>query len=416
MATYINYGEGEDDATVQGAEWLKNIILLSQGDEAQKAFVEKFQKLHENHDTNRLYDHGPVFDLFVDYSADVFASIPELRGDDKVKEVESFFALVLSMLLLLEDEKHLDQATTRLCEVFTTSTEVVPDLRLRLLMMLYNTFNNPTFPFRYRVFKYVLDYAAKAGLFDQCMPYLEYLDAWMVDWDLPIEEKRVLFRDIAKYTRALNKRVDAFQYLKRFHLLYEGCNAEELKGVNDATVELITDAVQIPSVIQFDDLVKFDSVKALEKGTSKELVALCRVFLNGSVQDLRDFEGKNKKLFEQHDLSLPDAMSKIRLLTLATLAHGKSEISLSEVAKALDEKLENVEPWVVRAISEGFIDGRIDQLNCKVLVKSSFQRKFETDEWQFLDTKLTSWIDNLEDVIKFIGEQKQQAQAAPAGA
>jgi len=61
----------------------------------------------------------------------------------------------------------------------------------------------------------------------------------------------------------------------------------------------------------------------------------------------------------------------------------------------------------VKALSEGVIDGRIDQLNRKVLVKSSFQRKFEKEEWAFLDSKLSNWIDNLENVIKFIGEQKK---------
>lgn len=105
-------------------------------------------------------------------------------------------------------------------------------------------------------------------------------------------------------------------------------------------------------------------------------------------------------------------MSKIRLLTLATLAHGKSEIELDQVAEAIQEESDNVERWVVRAISEGFIDGRIDQLNHKVLVKSAFQRKFEKEEWKFLDSKLTQWINNLESVIKFIGDQKTLKEGA----
>merc|ERR1712050_419457 len=105
-------------------------------------------------------------------------------------------------------------------------------------------------------------------------------------------------------------------------------------------------------------------------------------------------------------MGVQDAMSKIRLLTLATLAHNRSEMTLAEIATKLEEKEENVEPWVVRAISEGVIDGRIDQLSHKVLVKSAFQRKFGNEEWKFLDTKLSQWIENLENVIKFIGDQK----------
>eukprot|EP00421_Protoceratium_reticulatum_P062799 CAMPEP_0168422984 /NCGR_PEP_ID=MMETSP0228-20121227/34074_1 /TAXON_ID=133427 /ORGANISM="Protoceratium reticulatum, Strain CCCM 535 (=CCMP 1889)" /LENGTH=417 /DNA_ID=CAMNT_0008436931 /DNA_START=71 /DNA_END=1324 /DNA_ORIENTATION=+ len=410
MATYINYGEGEDDATVQGAEWLQHVIQQRQGAEAEKAFKERFQALHGDHETNRQYNYGPVLDLFVGYSEDLFASIPELRSEERVKEVESFFALVLSMLEMLDDEQQLDRSTTRLCELFSSSAEQQPELRLRLLMMLYNTFNNPAFPVRYRVFKSIIDYSAKAGLFDQVLPYLEYLDAWMVDWDpyLSVDDKRTLFRDIARYMRALNKRLDAFQYLKRFHQLYQG---EALDVINnekviDSTIELLKDAVQLPSVIQFDDILGFDTVKALGKTKQADFVTLCDTFLSGTVNDLRDFHKRHGALFEEHGLSLPDAMSKIRLLTLATLAHGRPEVSLAEVAAALEESEDNVERWVVRAISEGFIDGRIDQLNHKVLVKSSFQRKFEKEEWGFLDSKLTQWVDNLESVIKFIGEQK----------
>jgi len=70
---------------------------------------------------------------------------------------------------------------------------------------------------------------------------------------------------------------------------------------------------------------------------------------------------------------------------------------------------------VVRALSEGVIDGRIDQLNHKLLVKSSFQREFGKKEWAFLDSKLSQWTENLENVIKFIGEQKKLREgSAPA--
>merc|ERR1712151_495305 len=107
-------------------------------------------------------------------------------------------------------------------------------------------------------------------------------------------------------------------------------------------------------------------------------------------------------------------MSKIKLLTLATLAQSRSEMSLAEVAQGLEESEDNVERWVVRAISEGVIDGRIDQLNHEVLVKSAFQREFGKAEWKFLDDKLTQWTENLEHVIKFIGEQKKIRESTVA--
>jgi len=420
MATYIIYGEAEQDATMQGAEWLQGIIQSQQGPEAEQKFVESFQKLREDSDP----DSAAVFNLFLDFSEDLFSAIPEVvssgRSEDRAKEVESFFALVLSMLMTFEDSDALDKSTERLCKLFGKSTEQQPELRLRLLMMLYNTFNNPSMPHRYRVFKHIVDYAAKAGLFDQILPYLEYLDSWMVDWegadDLKDQDKHTLFWDLSNYMRTLGKRVDAFLYLKRFAQLFQGAKEAELTSakVQDATTLLLKDALQLPSVIQFDDILAYDTVKACAKGKHAKLVDLCKLFLNGDVADLDSFYKKNGAVFKDNEIIFQDAMSKMRLLTLATKVHGKSEISLQEVATALEEKDDDVERWVVRALSEGVIDGRIDQLNHKVLVKSAFQREFGKAQWAFLDSKLSCWTENLENVIKFIGEQKKIKEAAVA--
>mmetsp|Transcript_61546 Transcript_61546/g.133202 ORF Transcript_61546/g.133202 Transcript_61546/m.133202 type:complete len:421 (-) Transcript_61546:101-1363(-) len=406
MTTFINYSSvGDDDATVQGAEWLQRTILQQQGPEAEQEFVNKFQEVYNALESSR-FDYGPVFDLFVEHSEELFHAKPEVSALD----LESFFALVLQTLLQIEDQDHLERAVQTLCDLFSGGSGQA-ELRLRLLMMLYNTWTPPT---RYRVFKRILEHAAKTELFDQVVGYLEHLDDWMEEWApvLTVEDKRELHCNISSYMRAMGKRVDAFQHLKKYSLLFQGesseaCNA---KPVREVTIQLLKDAVQLPTVIQFDDILAYDTVKALAttKTDHKDLVDLCKVFLSGTVNDLRDFHTKNKKLFgdKEDQLSFEDTMSKIRLLTLATLAHGRAEIDLAEVAAALEESEDNVEPWVVRAISEGVIDGRIDQLNRKVLVKSSFQRTFEKKEWAFLDTKLSQWIDNLENVIVFIGEQK----------
>eukprot|EP00930_Biecheleria_cincta_P024386 TRINITY_DN1745_c0_g1_i1.p1 TRINITY_DN1745_c0_g1~~TRINITY_DN1745_c0_g1_i1.p1 ORF type:complete len:416 (-),score=93.70 TRINITY_DN1745_c0_g1_i1:325-1572(-) len=407
MATYINYGEGEEDATVQGAEWLQS-VLQSQGSDADKTFAEKFKELYTNQESSSNFDYGPVFDLFVDYSMDLFASVPENRPDERLKEIESWFALVFNMLLLLEDPDHLDKATTRFCKLFECSVEQQPELRLRLLMMLYNTFNNPTFEFRYRVFKYAVDYAAKAGLFDQMLPYLDYLDSWMKDWEayLTIEDKRTLYFDLSTYLRGMGKKVDAFLYLKKYHKLFLGASADALTEAEAATVQLIKDAITLPNVFQFDDIVALDTVKALGKGEQGALVKLCEIFLSGDVNDLKEFNSKNGKIFDEQGLSFEDCMAKIRLLTIATVTQGVSEMALDDLAQRLDENPANVERTVVRGISEGIVDGRIDQLNRKLLVKSSFQRTFAKNEWTFLDDKLTQWIDNLESVLKFVSERK----------
>merc|ERR1719359_360576 len=199
--------------------------------------------------------------------------------------------------------------------------------------------------------------------------------------------------------------------------MFQGRSPKELTSpeVEKNTIQLVKDAIMLPMVMQVDDVLVLDAVKTLRKSKQKELVGLLDIFLSGTFDDLRSFESKNKKLFSDHpDLKFEDVTSKVRLLTLATLAQGKSEVPLADVAKALQEAPEQVEKWVVKAISEDVIDGRIDQLNQRVLVKSNFQRKFGKEEWNFLDEKLSTWIDNLESLIKLVGVQKEREKMLSA--
>merc|ERR1719253_1725437 len=122
----------------------------------------------------------------------------------------------------------------------------------------------------------------------------------MVDWEdaedsLNLEDKRTLFWDLSKYLRALGKRVDAFLYLKRYAQLFQGEKEAELKGeqVQDNTIQLLKDALQLPSVIQFDDILAYDTVKACAKGKHAKLCELCKLFLDGDVKDLDAFYKKN---------------------------------------------------------------------------------------------------------------------------
>lgn len=322
---------------------------------------------------------------------------------------------------LLTKESDLEKASKRLSKTLSENANQQPELRLRLLMNLYNTFPPASASeFRYTVFKNIIDYAHRASLFDQVFPYLEYLDTWKGDWSkcMSAEDERALYLDLSRYLRVFGKRVESFQHSKTYHKLFEGASATELgaEGVQQSTILFLRDAISIPSVIQFDDVLEFATVKVAAKSKSASgLVDLCKIFLSGNVDDLRKFHAKNAALFKEHELEIEDAMAKIRLLSLATLAYKRCELTLSEVAKALEEEEDAVEKWVVRAISEGLIDGRIDQLNHKVLVKSSFQRQFREDEWSFLDGKLSQWIGNLENVIKFIGEQKSLRDTAVVG-
>merc|ERR1712086_1211920 len=115
----------------------------------------------------------------------------------------------------------------------------------------------------------------------------------------------------------------------RYAQFFQGEKESDLTApkVAVATVRMLKDALQLASVIQFDDILALDTVKACAKGKDKALTDICKLFLNGDVKDLDKFHKGNEKMFKEHGLVFEDLRAKMRLITLATKVHGKSEIS-----------------------------------------------------------------------------------------
>ena len=55
----------------------------------------------------------------------------------------------------------------------------------------------------------------------------------------------------------------------------------------------------------------------------------------------------------------------------------------------------DVESWVVRAISRGLVDARMDQTAATVTVTRTVQRDFGSTQWTGLQSKLRAWRDNV---------------------
>merc|ERR1712070_693034 len=95
----------------------------------------------------------------------------------------------------------------------------------------------------------------------------------------------------------------------------------------------------------------------------------------------------------------------MRLLTLANTAQA-GELKLSDVATALQMDEKEAEHWVVRAVSTGILNARVDQIKRVVLVKSAFERSSGTDQWSELGEQLDSWIKNLNRISSVLAQTR----------
>lgn len=79
------------------------------------------------------------------------------------------------------------------------------------------------------------------------------------------------------------------------------------------------------------------------------------------------------------------------MCTLEESIGSEREKTFSEVAKLLDISEEDIEEWIILAMSHGIIDAKIDQLEEKVIIKTTTVRQIKKDEWIKIQEKIRFW-------------------------
>jgi len=380
MAHYIHLSpaEGEDDSLVQIAHFF--VQLLKEDAKEAEAFEQQFEASYGD----KTVDFCKILGLF-------FQHIDLLFCDDKVKEAEGCFSTLISLLQFLDSEESMMEMTKKMIDVLVRSTSFA-NLRLKLLMSMYS-FVRPTFPGRFSIFWAILNFSYKVKLFDQLLPYLDHIDEWKGDWNCTIEEERQLYVEVHKYLRALGWSQLAYSFLRKYLKLYDDASPAELASeeCSSSALLVVLDAISLPKVYTVDDVLSLKAVQAL-KTKHEKLLRIMQIFQDGSdTQEIEDFRRGNSKVFEQYNIDYPTLLGKMRILAVASIAKDTETLSLVDAAQKLGRSVQEVEEWTVKAISDGVLEGRIDQLNKVVLVKSTLVRKFGPPEWDAVKEKLKLW-------------------------
>ena len=142
---------------------------------------------------------------------------------------------------------------------------------------------------------------------------------------------------------------------------------------------MIANAIKGPQVIHFEEIMTLSAVQDLKK-SSKELLEFMDLFLKADVATFKKSLSKMKKLMEAHRIEQEQAILKKQYIDLCSIQG--SEMSFKELAKLLDIKEDDIEEWVIEAISNDIIDAKIDQVKELVMIKTSKMRHMQNKEWQ----------------------------------
>eukprot|EP00586_Coscinodiscus_wailesii_P020940 CAMPEP_0172493598 /NCGR_PEP_ID=MMETSP1066-20121228/25016_1 /TAXON_ID=671091 /ORGANISM="Coscinodiscus wailesii, Strain CCMP2513" /LENGTH=429 /DNA_ID=CAMNT_0013263821 /DNA_START=134 /DNA_END=1423 /DNA_ORIENTATION=- len=233
-------------------------------------------------------------------------------------------------------------------------------------------------------------------------------------WGVGVPERRVLYRAIGgAYKNVKGGEVRRQRYLLLDVKSYEGgagVDDEAIVAAREATVAAVRDPVTLFG--EQRGMLTLPAVAALKKNAAtKSLHSLLEIFQKGKLTDLQSLLKSRPELISANSLSEQSLIHNMRLLSLCSLASEHEEIPYSAIAQTLQISLDDVESWVIAAVSADLISAKMDQLSQVVMVERCAVRTFGMEDWRRLKTRLDFWKTNVRTVL----EGLSNARAVPGG-
>ncbi len=200
----------------------------------------------------------------------------------------------------------------------------------------------------------------------------EKLNECAVSWGFSEEQLHTVYRTIALIFFEIGQKKRALDV-----------TVQLLKSLDEAISTTDAETIVKPAVViainsnsmDFKQRANLFEALGMQRlpGDLMTLVALLRILCDGSVTDLKTYlsNASNEAVLKAHDISVASIERKVKIFALATLAADAANktLTVATIASALQIAEEDVEEWVVEAISEGVVQASINQMNGTVTVK-----------------------------------------------
>lgn len=290
-----------------------------------------------------------------------------------------------------------------------------PSLRLRCMALLYNSVNEQSHEKRFDLLTKTVSLASSLDMVPNIVDtVLPKIDIFLKQWHVDLPEKRKMYRVTYDALKKANMPDRAFAVNVKLLALYNGASADEQSTVRDATIDVIVQAVRLPKLYRFDTLLELDVVQRFEslEDDCKRLYQLICIFVRDDLAIFREFRENNENLLSKYEIDAEVAENKMRLLTFASLGIESPDLTYKMIAVALQIGEDEVEEWVIRAISSGLVDAKINQLKSTVAIYRSTQRQFTLEEWQPLSERINIWKENVGELLASLRETRDASAKA----
>jgi len=306
------------------------------------------------------------------------------------KDIESYYYVIAFLLKELSGSS-IHEFLPIIVDSVKNETKDRVHLRLSLLKGLFNWF--PDLDFKTTLYKIVLEYALETNQVYITQQEVNNIESIIEDWHLDPIKRREFYSIAIKML--LNVEDNEKRQAKLFHFINKYLTSivdnnfdEHLEKIKNYVLYIIQN-----DVFYIGNISDIPAVKSLESSVP-QIHNLLKIFITGEVREMEDFVKNNIDFLKKEGIDTDDVLVKFRISRFSDLASTKSEISYSEVASVLNIDIDEVENWVVQAISKNFVKCSLDQIDNKIIVWKAIPRSFSNQNWIELNHKLESWKNN----------------------
>lgn len=300
--------------------------------------------------------------------------------------MNSFISLILFCTF---DEKLTKKFCVKLTEMGASSNNAL--LRIKILNNLFVGLPTDN-SLRYDVYIGQLRLASKFGQTNAITTQLKQVKDWLKTWNVDIEQRRVCYRELHAALKDEQKSEEATRVMLELLATYDEESASLAK---DDAEKCVIDFISKPDIFIMDHLLQLKPVSVLQGSPIYELL---KIFVSGQLIDYMEFYSNQKEYIEEIGLDHDANISKMRILTTLSLSIQEKEISFAHLSEVLGIQSEDIEEYIIELVKSKLVHAKIDQINEKMIIRSTRVRTFGMSEWQQLEQKLETWHANLQSI------------------
>merc|ERR1711871_26713 len=320
-----------------------------------------------------------------------------MGGAEIESDTVGCFQAVISIMFSLQGDHQPIVEKIITCLIKDTSNKI--SLRLKVLVCVFNML--VTSQSKLAVIKATFKYALDSSQSSVVSKFHDKVSYWINEWKLNIEDQRELYQLISDIL-GKDGREEALVYLVKYLDSYVGESYPI--DVQKRVEEAVLSAVRSP-VHAYDDRLKlYEALSKQQFGSTDlgKLVELLRILCSDTLQTYKKFAAENATIFSNFNLDQQNVERSMKLLTLCTLGSKMKFLSYAKIAEELEIKYEDVEEWVVDAISNKLLEASMDQFKSQVQVIKSANRSFDKEQWESLLTRLNELKDNMKGIMNTV--------------